>query len=363
MSEHPSTRNPLDEPPKFGWKTRKKFQPLQDVGLTLWRQSLATLRERILALSQGEAKVACVLVQSIVPEWPRLEALPEPTAISGMEFFGLHGGPSRGARQLFRRSANCEEAVTHSVGELFQGDWQLKILDNGSKIQHGDVIYEPMVGDRPICDAYGEQIRFTDGKPVAIQPGCHRKLILYRNGPPDEPNTLANACLAAAEEGGICLHGLPPEINRIVWRDWLDGFDELDGKSMWLNAMFELAWQAIPGSTLTAEKLAWTGPIEIQVDDLPRLRAHNEPGELTRALAKISDPPAHWFSVLPDLISSSVAVIDILMTIGNDTDSNPSGSDVNQPESIKQPEEAATNQQIIEDLERHTPKLKTESVE
>ena len=131
----------------------------------------------------------------------------------------------------------------------------------------------------------------------------HLRYVVY--GPPHYWDTLYPL---ASDAGGVLLSGLPLNVNRILWREWLDGFRIDDRPAMWICAVFELAWQKIPGSALAVERFAWSGAQVVPVDQFPSWRG-------SALLSQFSDRPAQWYSVIENVASASVEAIDILLAI------------------------------------------------
>lgn len=358
MSTDEGGRNPLDEPAKFTLDVARTYYPLRSVASSLWRTSLQTMRERFAEAARTNDRLTCVLTQSIIPEWPKRTEPPDPPAIASMEPVALGGGPRRELRQLFTKRENGEETVVSDVGRLLQKDWHLRILDKSQRIRLCGAEYEPLAGDRPAHNIDGKPIVFSDGEPVAMRLGASRRYIIYADRSRPDRAAFCQSFHSTATDAGRCLQGLPPEVNRILWRDWLDGFTTIDDKAMWINSLFELAWLRLPGSPLAADKFAWSGTTSIPLDALPHLRRHAEP---MAGITDIPDSPAHWYSVLENLLSASVAAVDALLAIGDETKAKP--ADGKAAQAIPEPSEEVTNQQVIEKLEQQTPKLDTESVE
>ena len=324
MSTNEGGRNPLDEPWQITFDVARIFYPLRSVASSLWRTSLQTMRQRFAEAARNRGRLACVLTQSIKPEWPTRTDPLNPPGTTGMEEIGGGYGLCREPWQLFIRTENGNTTLDSNFGRQFQTGLQLKILQRqyGAKSQDGKVEWRPAVANRAACNADGKPIVFSDGEPVALQLGASRKYIIYAEGlVPDKPLCLSFS--STATEVGRCLYGLPADVNRILWRDWLDGFDTVSDEALWINALFELAWQRIPGSPLVAKKFAWSGSLSVPLDALPRLRRQANRSALMAGLADIPDPPTHWYSVLENLFSASVAAIDVLLAIGDEFGNEP----------------------------------------
>lgn len=344
--------NPLNEPPHVTQDVVTMFYPLRGVDSDLWRSSLKRLQQQFLVAGQDAEKLTCVLTQSIIPEWPKRPSGPYPSEISGLKPVELGSGPSREPEQLFLCRQDNEETVVSGIDRIWQENFQLKILNLGQTVKQGKTEYEPIVGERMLCDVSGNPILFSNGEPVALQPGINRSYMIYAN---ERPASLKNF-RSFSENAGRTLYGLPASVNRVLWRDWLDGFTTIESGAMWVSALFELAWQNIPGSTLIAKKLAWDGTTSIPLDALPHLRQQAKLGAKIGSLDSITDPPAHWYSVIDDLMAASVAAIDILLAIGKSE--HIASHDAN----LKQ-KKSGPPAKTIEDWERETPELDPQSVE
>ncbi len=126
---------------------------------------------------------------------------------------------------------------------------------------------------------------------------------------------------AIATAAGSCLTGLPKHVTALVWRDWLNGFDLPSDVWLWTNAVFELAWRQIPGSSVKAERFADVLGCQIPLDAIPQLRANVADGksssspEVARELATLPDDPPRWYSLLDDVLNASITAIDLLFAI------------------------------------------------
>jgi hypothetical protein len=263
--------------------------PIPAAASGLWIVSLTELRSRFADIGRRQRKIVCVLTHSIVPAWPLLEELPKPKEIATLTYFGCRATTLRDARQVFdgRREGN-------------------------------KLAVEPRIADKPVCDPTGEPILFSDGQPVSIELGATRQYEIYADGSTPERLAICEEFLSAAAQAGRCLHGLPDGVQRVVWRDWPDGFGKLNDGYLWINAVFELAWQHIPGSPLAADRWVWKGQQSATLDSLQHLRTMAKVQQALSWLNDIPDPPAHWYSVLEDLPSASVAAIDTLLAIDTD---------------------------------------------
>jgi hypothetical protein len=224
----------------------------------------------------------------------------------------MGGGPSRWPQQLFVRRENDSETVVSELEPMSRQCYRLKFLDISSKLELGKVGYAPMVGESAVHNVTGNPILFSNGQPVAMRQGIDRNYFIHAGGAPHRRITSITSFFSLAAQAGQCLYVLPADVNRILWRRWLHGFPAIGDKGMWISALFELAWQQAAGSSLSAARFAWSGSTNIPLD------AQQEDGAATDSPADIPDPPAHWYSLIDDLVAASIAAIDILLAMGDD---------------------------------------------
>ncbi|MDA0810861.1 MAG: hypothetical protein O2931_06285 [Planctomycetota bacterium] len=279
----------------------KRFNPLGTVQSTVWRKSLQRLRERFTnAAARHHVQLTCVLKQFVIvpggaktPDLPDLWETDDKVIVAFGR--GLHRQP-RGRPDLDLDVGSCSRDLS--------------------------------VGDTPACEPKGKPIVLPAGRSLPIGSEVFGQYSVYANGSPKHQEVTYGLFDSTATDAGQCLVGLPVEVNRVVWRDWLGGFDAVDNRDMWVNALFEIAWQRIPGSPLVASKFAWNGRTSVPLDALPKLRLQGESGVLLDDLAKIPDPPTHWYSVITDLSSASVYAIDLLLAIGDANATLPRATDI-----------------------------------
>jgi len=300
--------DPVNEPPKITWDVARNFVPLHSECSQLWKSSLQRLRQQFLDAVDSDSKLVCLVTQSIIPEWPKRPEGPFPSEIQGLRAVGSGTGPRREPEQLFLRMDGDGDTVVTGIGRLFQDNWQLKVIEPDYGCLMDGVMYWAFAADKAVPDIDGNPILSPSGKPSPIRQGCFRSHILYAT----KSNTRFNSL---ATEAGRVLYGIPSEVNRVLWRDWLDGFRTLHDNCMWTNAVFELAWQQHSGSSLRARKMAWNGNASVPLDALTHMRSRGDAGGPNEWLDEIGDPPAHWYSVIDDLVSASIAAIDILLSI------------------------------------------------
>lgn len=120
-------------------------------------------------------------------------------------------------------------------------------------------------------------------------------------------------CELFFSEAGRCLHGLPANVNRTLWHQWRDGFKAIGDKGMWISAVFEVAWHSALGTTLSAERFAWSGTTNRPLGAMPQ---QQQPGAI--GASDVSGQSAHWYSVIDDLVPASIAVVDILLEADED---------------------------------------------
>lgn len=246
----------------------KQFNPLAPETSSLWRTSLERLKVRFEECAQRHGRLSCVLTESTIPQPQEVTEPPTPREVAGMV-------------DIAKKSAVFRD-------EYIPND---AVRNDSSRSQKG------------------------------ILRSCR----IYDERTPKRKESVWTPFNLIAEDAGRCLFGLPTNVNRQLWRDWLDGFEDIGGLSMWLNALFELAWQQVPGSPLFATKFAWDGTTGTSVE-LPILALGPNCDDLSPGLVKMVEKSTHCYSVLPDLVSASIAATYILLAFGNDAACEPSQS-------------------------------------
>lgn len=323
----------FDIPPEIILDVAEGFCPLRCDVSASWKATLQDLRKRFCESAGNQERLSCVLTHSVVPEWPKRPDGPYPPEVDGMEPIAMGCGPSRWPQQFFVRTENNEETVVSELAPMSGQSYRLKMLDLSSKLRLGDVQFAPFVGENAVHNITGNPILFSNGEPVAMRQGIEQNYFVHAGGAPHQRITSISSFFSLAAQAGQCLESMPASVNRILWHQWLAGFRTIGDKGMWISALFELAWQPTPGPSLAAKKFAWSGTTNVALDELPQAREQAKNGAGIDAVADIPDPPSHWYSVIDDLVSASIAAIDILLALGEgNCDDQDEASSVDAPE-------------------------------
>jgi len=165
----------------------------------------------------------------------------------------------------------------------------------------------PAIGERAILDVNGNPMVFPNGDPIAFRLGFTRVYNFYGVDPIG-----FHAFKGIARDAGICITKPPQLLFEFLWKDLPDGSNlARDPVSLWMDAIFELAWREIPGVPLVAsEKSAWSENVSVAIRALSKFR-HLIPEQASG----FKDPPDHWYSIIDDVFTASIAAIDVLLTV------------------------------------------------
>ncbi len=285
-----------------------RFCPMRADDSVSWRPELQRIRERFVESAKDLAGLKCILVHSTVPEWPQRPEGPYPTELEGMEPVAMGAGPSRWPQQYFLRKQGTQETVVSELDPTSDQSYHLRMLGLSSKLKFGEIEFVPIVGDEVIQNSTGDPILFSDGQPIAIRPGVNRNYFVHAGGEPHEQITSVTSFFSIASEAGQALLNCPASMNRVLWRQWPDGFRTIGDKGMWVSALFELAWQQQSDAPLVAQRYSWSGKTNILLEAMGQPGTQDDPGQ-----------PAHWYSVIGDLAAASVAALDLLIAIDADS--------------------------------------------
>lgn len=283
-------------PPEITIEAIERFRPQHPSVSSSWRSTLDDIRQSFVQCSDEHETLKCVMTHSIVPQWPARPDGPYPSAVDGMEPIAMGGGPCNWPQQQFLRREGETETVVSDLAPESDKSYRLKFLDVASQLELGDATYSPIVGETPIQNVTGKPVLFSDGQPVAMRHGVERSYFVYAGGPPHRRITSVTSFFSLAGRAGQTLYGLPADVNQVVWRDWIDGFPTIGDKGMWISALFELAWQSSSDPALSAERYGWDGPTSTLIES-----------------SQSSDLPAHWYSVIDDLVAASIVAAEFLL--------------------------------------------------
>jgi hypothetical protein len=163
------------------------------------------------------------------------------------------------------------------------------------------------LGSGASCSA--KQWLKADGNPIGIEPGFRRLHRFY-----SQVRDSFGQYKPIADDAGIAIQGVPAEVWQVLWKQLpIDSQLQNASESVWTDALFELAWQRIPGAPLSADKFAWIENTSVELDALEALGSRDP----QFVPVGIKSPPDHWYSKIEDLFTASVAAIDILLAISD----------------------------------------------
>lgn len=311
--------NTPEIPAEITLDVAEKFRPSGTEVSESWRETLQQVRQRCLESADNHIELKCVLTHSVVPQWPSRPDGPHPPEVDGMEPIAMGVGPSRWPQQLFRRTENNVEAIVSDLAPTSNHSYRLKMLDIASKLQLGGAQYVPLVADKPVYNVTGKPVLYSDRRAVAMRRGVDRNYFIHAGGAAHERIKSITSFFSIAEQAGQCLYGLPDHVNRILWRQWPDGFRSIGDKGMWISALFELAWQPDARVPLVAERFSWDETTNTLLDEFPQQQNVNGDSlsdEFDDILSgDVPDEPAYWYSVLNELFAASVTAVDRLLAI------------------------------------------------
>ena len=201
-----------------------------------------------------------------------------------------------------------------------QGKYQLNSC-GGPHCDHKQLLDaegEPAVADKPFMSADGDPMVYSDGSPIAFYPGALRSYSLYgvqfQGSSESDYSEAVAEYIDAATELGRLLDDMPVAVKSQVWRNWLHGFAKPQAADLWTNAVFELAWQKHPGSGLEAERKVWHENTAMELECYLDIQSgKQELPDMFRPLVEhAGNPPAYWYSWIPNVWRASIAAIDVL---------------------------------------------------
>lgn len=195
-----------------------------------------------------------------------------------------------------------------------------------------------LVADRPVLDQAGKPITNSAGDPIPMVPGWRRQIGLYGQhgraaSHEDVLGQSADAFDACCREAGSLVRNLDQRLKNVIWRDWTTAFTLPDDAELWVNAVFELAWQGHDGAGLEADRSGWLGRHSAPIDMIAKhLDGSMRVGMIDALAEAVGDPPGYWFSKLDNVWQASVAAIDLLASLVSDQKPEPGQSQLPIPE-------------------------------
>jgi hypothetical protein len=265
-------------------RTTSWYVPRESESIRNWESRWERIREHFDRMAFVTRPIECTLLQVRVPGY-HLNPLPEVVDFR-KDLMGSGSGLSRESSQLWKRDGI------------------------------------PIFSEYPIRDAVGTPISNSAGEGFGWRFGIWRQY--FKKGGPDwvsENREYPGPSLSElATECAQLLFGLPAFVAESLWRNWPEGFDRQGNctEYLWLDALFELAWQGQPGDRLYAERFApkSNGSIVLAGNGLfPRI-----PKTLEFVSSKVAHEhgfPVQVVSTLNNVVLTSIAAIDELLTRGH----------------------------------------------
>ena len=252
------------------------YVPSEAKGTHNWTENLTKLRTRFDAFIDQHCATECFLVQVLFPQVGQVSINP-PGVLPDRSHLSAGTGLHREAARLF--------GIKQPLSALF-----------------------------PIMNVRGDPFVGPDGKPAPFRLGLNRHISVYAI--PDGLRPLPVPKLTELlGDGKSLLFQLPSEIAVKIWRNWQLGFSQRDSNYLWLEALFELAWQCERGSPFHAERYAWLDNSSVALIGkglFPRLPhfISSTPGEFC---SHENGYPRAFYSKITDVARASVAAIDEIL--------------------------------------------------
>lgn len=211
------------------------------------------------------------------------------------------------------------------------------------------LLHESEIGNRPpeaqparfdsqsywrLCDFQGPQQGHeahtdADGVKTVTYPGAKRIAYLFGRQLQDESELAYSETIAAVRDAskvlGRLLTELPIEAKAIVWREWPHNYRYLESatEGIWVNAVFELAFQKRKYSGLAVERYIWDENKKVDFSTLAEWKANpNSLDYFDKMFGSLvehaGDPPAYWYSWIEDIASASITALDFLIGLVSD---------------------------------------------
>jgi hypothetical protein len=101
---------------------------------------------------------------------------------------------------------------------------------------------KPLAALFPILNVHGKPFVEPDGKPMPFRLGMTRYFTI--KAVPDELRSLPIPRLTELlSDGKNIIFEFPAEIAVNIWRNWPTGFSQRDSDLIWMDMLFEMAWQ------------------------------------------------------------------------------------------------------------------------
>lgn len=208
----------------------------------------------------------------------------------------------------------CESMLNNVAAEPSTIPKQNKPLLQSS-LQSLRTRFEKLVDPRnPITCILVESTRHPHGWPEFAEP-VGKRACLWRNVPGNYitlyGNEDPNGFKVVADDAAELLGDLPEAIKSRYWEQlsdgrWVSPFGQGDGS--WMAAIVELSTQCPEGSTLNAQRWAWHGCTSFPAAYVGDCKRRGDKGS-----EHINDPPDETYVKIEDIVSASVAAIDLFL--------------------------------------------------
>jgi hypothetical protein len=257
------------------WKSERWFEPSAGVKNPNWRETLQRLSERMKAFQLQGKRFPVYLVQTQTPCF----------------------GASFESQLPSRFGYSC------GTGLGLEPDYVEPQV--------------PVIPSFAFPNALGNPIATLTGEPSPFRLGFNRMHFVNRASTEE---------LELFSDAAKVLSVLPAFVNEVLWKRWRqgfplpeDGFDE----GVWIDAIFETSWQQLPFSSLRASRKAFSSnasngmtSVTLEGDGLfPRI-----PPDLRSMVPNVQGYPQRIMSELPDLLESSLQLIETILAIPEPVD-------------------------------------------
>jgi hypothetical protein len=293
------------------WKSERWFEPSAGVESPNWRETLQRLSERMKAFQLQGKRFPVFLIQT---QTPRLGASLESQLPSR---FGYSSGNGLGLEPAFLKP---EVVVICSFA---------------------------------FPDPVGKPIVTETGEPVPLRLGFNR-MHFIKGASTEELELFSDAAKV--------LSVLPAFVSEVLWKRWRqgfpipeDGFDE----GVWIDAVFETAWQQLPFSSLRASRKAMSAEgnssIVLNGEGLfPRIPAN--PPFFRSRFPNVHGYPQRIRSELSDLLESSLLFIDTVLAIPKPVDGEAAAGGKPKAAKTGRPVKKKLTKQQLQAIHRRTEK-------
>ncbi|MBV8782123.1 MAG: toll/interleukin-1 receptor domain-containing protein [Phycisphaerae bacterium] len=265
--------------------------------MTLWERSLSRVQAQLTTLINREDTVAVLLTESVIPRVPDVPDEYTPTTLLGKQWSQAQtGGIYRDMRQLFSANGN------------------------------------PVQTDESLPPAPGRGLVTYNGKRYDWSPGTMRNLNFY-----GDPGNVIRSNFERISGAAVAIVESTESLRSRFPRETLKNNGVTSDLVRFTYMIFDLAWMNMPGSPLRAERFVrkqrGSSTYTISLEHLKLVQKNgfassqgNILGKFEKWVLSIPDPPMHTYSVLEDLIASSIAAIDLLLDPNSTADAslNPS---------------------------------------